>query len=430
MNGTGNENLMPATILILAAGPLQVPAIRCARDLGLRTVVVDSNPNAAGMLLADRAYTADILDANAVAGIASQEDISGILTLCTDAPVRTVAAVGTRLGLPVLAPEAAKCATDKRLMRHAFAVHDAPSPRFVQVASIGDGLIAAAHISYPVALKIALSSGSRGVYRVPDERQLRQFWVAARGYQPDGDLLIEEWLDGPEISVEGVCWRETVSVIQVTDKSVFPGPFPVESGHTQPSQFLPLRSADINQAVTAGIHALGLDQCGFHAELKMTRKGPRIIEIGARLGGDRIATHLTPLSTGVDLVRAVIDIALGRRPDLQIRFNRGSAVRYLHTSPGAVIAEIASLDEIRSMPGLELLFPESERDGPLRPGSRIPEIRSSLDRYGHVIFSGATREEAAARADAASRAVLRSCTLQDPLARPSHEISTAKETSL
>jgi len=397
---------MPATVLIIAAGPLQVPAIRAARLLGLRTVAVDANPNAAGMVLVDRAYTADILDADAVGEIASREDVSGVLTLCTDAPVRTVAAVGARLGLPALTAEAAECATDKRRMRLAFAAHDAPSPRFVQVASIGDALLAAAQIGYPVALKIARSSGSRGVYRVVDEPQMHEFWASARGYQLYGNLLIEEWLDGPEISVEGVCWQKTVSVIQVTDKSVFPGPFPVESGHTQPSQFLPLQRAEINEAVTAGIRALGLDHCGFHAELKMTQKGPRIIEIGARLGGDRIATHLTLLSTGVDLVRAVIDIALGQKPDLQVRFDRGSAVRYLHARPGDVITEIGNFDEVRATPGLELLFPESERDGPLGPGFKIPEIRSSLDRYGHVIFSGPTREEAAARAEAASRAIL------------------------
>ena len=358
------------------------------------------------MSLADCAYTADILNADAVSDIASREHISGILTLCTDAPVRTVAGVGTRLGLPVLSPEAAECATDKRRMRLAFAEYNAPSARFAQVASIDEALLAAARIGYPVALKIARSSGSRGVYRIPDESGLRQFWSAARGHQRDGNLLIEEWLDGPEISVEGVCRRKQVTVVQVTDKSVFPGPFPVESGHTQPSQFLPLQGAEIAGAVTAGIHALGLDECGFHAELKMTQSGPRIIEIGARLGGDRISTHLTPLSTGVDLVSAAIDVALGRTPDLQIRFNRGSAIRYLHASPGGVVTAIGSLDGIRGMPGLELLFPESERDGPLGPGFKIPEIRSSLDRYGHVIFSGATGEEAAARADAAARDVV------------------------
>jgi biotin carboxylase len=397
---------MHETILILAAGPLQVPAIRAARLMGLRTVAVDANANAAGMVLADRVYTADILDANAVGEIASRENVRGILTLCTDAPVRTVAAVGTRLGLPVLTQEAAECATDKRRMRQAFAAHNAPSARFVQVTSLGDALLAAAQIDYPVALKIARSSGSRGVYRVTDEPELHKFWASAREYQPDGDLLVEEWLDGPEISVEGVCCRGAIFVVQVTDKSVFPGPFPVESGHTQPSQFLPLHRAEIEEAVTAGVRALGLDQCGFHAELKMTLKGPRIIEIGARLGGDRIATHLTPLSTGVDLVRAVIDIALGRRPDLQVQFDRGSAVRYLNAPPGHVIAAIGSLDEVRAMPGLELLFPESERDGPLGPGFKIPEIRSSLDRYGHVIFSGPTRQEASARAEAASRAMV------------------------
>ena len=407
---------MNASLMILGAGPLQLPAIHEARNRGIRSIALDHSPSAAGLRLCDSPHVVDILDADAVTAIAHSEGISGVVTMCTDAPVRTVAAVGERLGLPALSRSAAECATNKKLMRRAFELHNAPSPRFLEAGTLEQGVTAAAQIGYPVALKITCSSGSRGIYRVANSVELRRYWSAARAYQMDGDLLIEEWLDGPEISVEGVCCRNQVSVIQVTDKSVFPGPYPVESGHTQPSRFLPFRSVEIYEAVESGVHALGLDQCGFHAELKMTKIGPRIIEIGARLGGDRISTHLTPLSTGVDLVRAVIDVALGREPDLQFRFNRGSAIRYLQATPGDVVTETGSLDEVRGMPGLELLFPESERDGPLRPGFEIPEIRSSLDRYGHVIFSGATCEEAAGRAEAASRAIV---ALLHP-ARPQH----------
>jgi biotin carboxylase len=396
---------MRTSILVIAAGPLQVPAIEEAAVLGVRTVAVDANPLAPGMALADARHVVDILDAPAVERIARMEKVAGVMTLCTDAPVRSVAAVGAALGLPALSPEAAANATDKRLMRKALTANGVPVPRFWEVESAEAALAAAEALAYPVALKAPCSSGSRGVYRVDTPGDLARRFVQARGYQPHGSLLLEEWMDGPEVSVEGVCCREQVHVVQVTDKLLFPGPFPVEAGHTQPSRLPAATVARIRAATEAGVRALGVSACAFHAELMVTRDGPKIVEIGARLGGDRIATHLTPLSTGVNLLRAAIMIALGQDPDITPKRARGAAIRYFHAAGCGTVETVEGLDEIPSLPGLELLYAASERDGPLRPGFVIGEVRSSLDRYGHVVFSGDDAAQAAERAGRAASLV-------------------------
>jgi len=207
------------------------------------------------------------------------------------------------------------------------------------------------------------------------------------------------------VSVEGVCCGETVHVVQVTDKLLFPGAFPVEAGHTQPSSLPEATVRQIRATAEAGIHALGLTDCAFHAELKITRDEPKIVEIGARLGGDRISTHLTPLSTGVNLVRAAIFIAIGQAPDIVPCIARGAAIRYFHTEGCGTVERVEGLDELPSLPGLELLYAASERNGPLRPGFVIGKIRSSLDRYGHVVFSGDTAAQASERAEQAASMV-------------------------
>ncbi len=396
---------MRQSILIIAAGPLQVPAIEEAAALGLRTVTVDANPRAPGMALADAAHVVDILDAAAVIEIARAEKVGGVMTLCTDAPVRTVAAVALALGLPALSPAAAARATDKRLMRRALSASQVPVPRFREVDSVATALAAAAALGYPVALKISCSSGSRGVYRVDGPVELAKRFVQARAYQPEGALLIEDWMDGPEVSVEGICGNGHVHVLQVTDKLVFPGPFPVEAGHIQPSRLSPAIVARVRSVTEAGARALGLSDCAFHAELKITRDGPKIVEIGARLGGDRIATHLTPLSTGVNLLRAAILTALGREFDITPTRAGGAAIRYFHAGGLGTLDAVEGLDGVASLPGLELLYAASERDGPLRPGFGVGEIRSSLDRYGHVIFSGGDAAQAAERAERAAALV-------------------------
>lgn len=392
---------MPRSLLIVAAGPLQVPAIEEARQMGLRTVVVDANPLAPGMALADAAYAVDILDAPAVEAIARRERASGVMTLCTDAPVRTVAAVARALNRPALSPDAAANATDKRRMRACLAAANVPVPEFRQVTTVAEALAAGEALGYPIALKAPCSSGSRGVYRIESPAEWEPYLLEARNYQASGALLTEEWMLGDEVSVEGLCHGELPCVVQVTDKLLFEGRFPVEAGHSQPSRLAVEVVTQIRSVTESAVRALGFADCAFHAELKITDSGPKVVEIGARLGGDRISTHLTPLSTGVNMVRAAIQIAMGDTPDLEQQVWCGSAVRYFRTDGTGVINRIDGLDQIASLPGLELLYAASERDGPLRPGLVIHIIRSSLDRYGHVVFSGKDAHEACARADQA-----------------------------
>ena len=393
---------MKQTILVVAAGPLQIPAIEEAASLGVRSVAVDANPLAPGMALADAAHVVDIMNGEAVARIARAERIDGVMTLCSDAPVRTVAAVASALHLPALSPTAALNATDKRLMRKMLAAHDVPQPEFREVDSSEEALAAADLIGYPVVVKAPCSSGSRGVFRVDHPSDVPARISQARKYQPQGGLLVEEWIDGPEVSVEGVCVGDQVHVVQVTDKLLFPGDYPVEAGHTQPSRLPAMIVARIRVVTERGVRALELSDCAFHAELRVSRDEPKIVEIGARLGGDRIATHLTPLSTGVNLVRGAIEIAVGKKPNVVPTIKRGSAVRYFHVDGAGTVERVEGLYKIPSMPGLELLYAASERDGPLRPGLSISEIHSSLDRYGHVVFSGENADQASERAEKAA----------------------------
>ncbi len=371
----------------------------------MRSIAVDGNPSAAGLALCDVPYVADILDADAVSAIAERENIDGVMTLCTDAAVSTVAEVGQRMGLAVLSPQAAARATDKRLMREAFAESGAPSPRTCLIHSWTEAQVAAEALGYPVALKIGRGSGSRGVYRIDDPEGMQRAYAGCRAWQKEGTLLLEEWVAGEEVSVEGYCTDRDCCMIAITDKFLFPGVSPVEVGHCQPSTHAPLREQQIYSSVQAGLKALDLTWCAFHAELKVSTNGAQLIEIGARLGGDRISTHLTPLSTGVNLVRVAILLALGERPPSPRLWERAACVRYFDVQRAGTLRGIDGLRRLYEMPGVEVIYPASERDGSLCKGFVIGEIRSSLDRYGHLLYSAATRKEAIARCELAASMV-------------------------
>jgi biotin carboxylase len=392
------------SVLIVGAGPLQVPAIHEARALGIRSIAVDGNAGAVGLKLCDVPYVADILDAEAVSTIATREKIDGVMTLCTDAAVSTVAEVGRRLGLPVLSTQAAARATDKRQMREAFAQAGAPSPRTCLIRACSEILPAAEAWGFPVVLKIGRGSGSRGVYRLDAPSAIEEAYAGCRAWQKDGTLLLEEWVPGDEISIEGYCTDQDCFQVAITDKFLFPGVSPVEAGHCQPSIHVPLRQKQIYACVQAGLKALDLRWCAFHAEVKVSTNSAQLIEIGARLGGDRISTHLTPLSTGVNLVRVAILLALGERPCSPRLWHRASCVRYFDVQRTGTLRAVHGLRSLYEIPGVEVVYPASERDGLLRQGFVIGEVRSSLDRYGHLLYSAATRKEAMARCElAASR---------------------------
>lgn len=388
------------TVLIIGAGLLQVPAYEVARRMGIRSVAVDRNPAAPGMALADAAHPVDTRDIDGIVRVALEERAVGVVTLCTDAPVVAVAAVAKAIGSRAIAPEAAARATNKALMRDAFASAGAPIPAYRRVSTLDEARRAAQEIGLPVILKPPASSGSRGIFKVATLDRLAEGYAHTRGVAGEGgEILVEEFVDGAEVSVETLSFGGKHVVLAITDKTTTGDPYWVETGHVEPSR-LP---ADVQQAIrdtaVAGLAALGVMDAAGHVEIKVGPRGPRLIEIGARLGGDFITTELVRRSTGIDMVESIIRMALGEQPDVTPRRVRGAAIRYLSSREGRVAA-VEGLEEARCMPGVVRL------ETLVEVGSVFAGVRSSLDRPGFVIAEGADAVEADARAMAAAQRVV------------------------
>jgi biotin carboxylase len=389
---------MSRSLLIIGAGRLQVPAYTTAKRLGLRVIGVDRNPNAPGMAFADSVHAVDTNDVSGVVEVARKERVDGIITLCTDYPVRAVAAASQALGLPSIRPEAALAATHKGLMRQAFEAAGAPIPRYRRVRSLTEASEAAHAIGLPVIVKPPASSGSRGIFKVTSLDQMETAFLHATSVAGKDEILVEEFVEGPEVSVETLTFRGEHRIITITDKRTSGDPHWVETGHVEPSRLPASDRESIRQATLAGLRALGIDNAAGHVEIKVGRDGPRLMEIGARLGGDFITTELVPRSTGVDMVEAIIRIALGEEPDWAPKWSRAAAIRYLAASPGYVV-EVSGIDDARASPGVARL----EVD--VKPGDNNPEFLSSVDRPGFVITEGECAGEAEERAISAANKI-------------------------
>ena len=386
------------TLLVLAAGPLQLPVITTARRLGLRVVAVDADAGAPGLKRADVARVANITDFDACLAIAREVHADGVIQICTEVSIPVIGRLNAAMGWAGLRPEVAANATNKHLMRRAFEQGGAPSPRSFGVATREEALAATEALEGPCIFKPARSSGSRGVTKLDagdDEAVIVRAFDHALGFSADRGVVVEEFVDGPEFSVEILTWDGEPRVLAVTDKVTTGAPNFVETGHSQPSALTSSERAAVVAAAVAGVKALGIDWSAAHAEIKLGAHGPRIMEIGARLGGDFITTELVPRSTGIDMVAGAIRLALGEVPDLTPQHPpQGAAIRYVIPRPGPV-AGILGLEKARSIPGVGVA------EVYVRPGDDVPPVTSSGCRSGHVIAEGATPAEAVARAEVA-----------------------------
>ena len=380
-------------IMILGASILQLPAIEKAIDMGLQVVALDMNPNAIGFRVPGVVKEViSTIDIDASVNAAKKHRIDGVMTLATDMPMRTVAAVAASCGLIGISADTAIKATDKSEMRKALKEAGVPIPHFYKVNNKAEYLNAIGNMTGPFMVKPADSSGSRGVFKVDGSVDADKVYDYTRSFSHNGVVVVEECMIGPEVSVETIALDGVVHVIQITDKITTGAPHFVEMGHTQPTRLD--CAEDIKRVAIAANKAIGIENGPSHTEIIVTDDGPKIVEIGARLGGDCITTHLVPLSTGVDMVSACIRIALGEKPCLTSTLACGSAIRYFHQRAG-IVRSIAGVENAVKMPGVKQV---SIVHG---TGEQITDITDSGSRMGFVIAQGDDACDAAEKCEAA-----------------------------
>ena len=375
-------------LMIVGASVLQLPAILKAKEMGLYVGVADYNPLAVGIQYADEFFNASTMDEVAVLNAAEQFKPDGIMTLATDMPMRGVSRVSDKMHLHSISYETSFKATDKYEMIKAFKAYGVPSPWYFVVDSIDEMRALEGKLSYPCIIKPTDNAGSHGVAKVYSFEELLGNYDYSHSSSRGGRVIIEEYLDGPEVSVEVMVVDGDVHILQITDKITTGAPHFVEMGHTQPSQ-LPVETQNqIREIAESACKSLGINKGPAHVEMKVTARGPVMIELGARMGGDNITTHLVPLSTGIDMVRSTIKVALGEEPDIKPTLQYGSAIRYFDVSCG-IIKAIEGREDAEKIPGVrQITFTKGV-------GEESTPIECSNDRIGFVIAQAATAKEAA-----------------------------------
>lgn len=386
-------------IMILGASILQLPAIIKAKEMGLNVVVVDMNPDAIGFKEPgiEREIISTI-DAEGVLEAARKHQIDGIVTICTDLPMRVVAKVAKELNLPGISEEAAFMCTNKGAMRARLKEYGVPVPEYYNIVTKEEYLEAVSHFDQKCVVKAVDNSGSRGIqliYDVHDAASVDEAFDYCKQFSRSGELVIEEFMEGPEIcvetlSVDGMCYP-----IQITDQLAKEPPYFTDAGYNQPTLLSDETKEKIRQVAIAANMALENYKGSSCTEMIVTKDGPKIVEVGARLAGDCMTTHLVPLSTGVDMVKAVINIALGEPVDFVQKHEKGACIRYYMKPVVGKIKAFAGVAEAEKVEGIQQVTLLKQ------VGDMAVELRSSGDRIGFVIAQMDTPEEAIAQCEKA-----------------------------
>ena len=391
---------MAKKMMILGASALQVPAIKKAKEMGYEVISVDYDPEAVGFELADVKLVVSTLDQEEVLRQAQILEPDVVITSTSDGPVRTAAYVNEQLGKqPDLAYEDSLCATIKSYMRNRLKENHVPIPQYFIVHNETEFLEAVQAIKGDIIVKPADNAGSRGVVLVKknplngsmEPENVLEIYAYSRGNSRNGTIMVEEFMEGEEVSVESMTVNGETTVITITDKMTTPPPYFVELGHVEPSRHPIELQEQIKEVAKQAVSAIRLQNGPAHTEIKLTRDGPKIVELAARLGGDFITSRLVPLSTGVDMVGSSVILATGGRVDLERKWNKGAAIRFIPGEKG-VITNISIPKEMEKSAGVEEIVLYK------KVGDLVDGTKSSNDRLGHIIATGRDAEEAFARA--------------------------------
>lgn len=370
---------MSKSILIFGAAKLQRSLIEQANKMGLFTIGIDPDNNAECKDILKAFEMVEGNDLKKTIEIAKNYNISGIVTTATDKPLVMMAKVAEYLNLSFFSVQTAINSTDKLLMKNIFIKNNIPCAKGIIVQNI-DEIV---DVNFPVIVKPRDNSGSRGVIYCKDKNEVATAINEAMSFTKNNNVLVEEFIEGKEYSIESIHFQNETKIIQFTEKITTDLPYNVELGHNQPANLTEIEKFQIKEIITKIAIAMDFVNCGSHTELKINKKGIFIIETSPRLGGDYITSHLVPLSTGINIENILLQIALGLKPEIKEFKNNYSIIRFLNFNRG----KIKSLN----LPQNPCLFWDAEHFSiDLKDGDNIPEIKNSLNRYGDVIFKSNT----------------------------------------
>jgi biotin carboxylase len=366
-------------VAIIGASYLQLPIYLKARELDFQTIGFAWLEGAVAKKYCDKFYPISIIEKDLILDACRKEIIDGILSIASDVAVTTVNFVASKMGLIGNSIESALYSTNKFLMRERLKAAGMNCPKYFLIEKHSDINKIGKLINYPAIAKPVDRSGSQGVTKVLNATEFNKAARIALEASFSHQAIVEEFIDGTEVSVEIISYKGVHYFLTITDKETSGSPHFVEIAHHQPSKLSDKIQKKIFETAKKGLDALGIRNGASHPEFIISSKGIFVTEIGARMGGDFIGSDLVFLSTGYDFLKGVLKLAVGQfEPPLKT-YNKYSGV-YFYSELTPNVREHINARE--SKPYIIKSEINSEKLVPLR---------KSADRAGYFIYQSSKK---------------------------------------
>lgn len=361
-------------ILILGAGIYQVPLIDTARRMGLHTIVASIPGNYPGFSHADEIAYVNTTDVDAILKLAREKKIDAITTCGTDVAVVTIGAVCEAMGLAGVSREAGLLCTDKAKMKKALWDAGVRTSEFASVQNEEQAQKAAQTLGWPVMFKCPDSSGSRGVIRVDRYEQIAQAFRYAMQVSRSGHILVEKFVPGHEIGVDGVVQGDRILLWPHDKITRSNGNTNVPVGHVIPLNLEERQMQDLRKQARAAVLAMNIDQSFFNMDIMLCEGKAYIIEIGARVGATCIP-EVIGAAGGFDCYEAIIRCALGQTLELSDEVSQAAAAQLLCADHDGILKNMC----IDGMPE------DVSWSLDIAPGDQVHKFQVGPDRIGQVV---------------------------------------------
>ena len=384
-------------VLVIGGGVWQCDLIRSVRGQGLRAIVADISPEAPGRALADVFVAHDTNDVDGLCALVRSHDVRFVLADQTDRLVPVAAQINARLGLPGIRPEVALRFTDKFAMRNALSGSSVVKmPRYAEISDLADARRRAEEWGFPVVLKPKQAQASLGVFKVDDPQSLAVRFPAALAHSRDGRILIEEFVQGPEVTVEALSAGGRCHVLAVSEKAHYATNPCVARLLAYPPRFPGTVMEKVRSTAARVVETLGLIDGLSHAEYRVRDGEPFLVEVAARGGGNRIASTIVNHVSGLDVYAFLLRRRLGDPSPLPDLKARAAILSFFTFGPGRVRA-------IHGLPEAEAVAAEVAL--PFAAGDTIKPPSDDRTRPGYFIVLGEDRDDVDAKARRVEEAV-------------------------
>ncbi|WP_304590633.1 acetyl-CoA carboxylase biotin carboxylase subunit family protein [Bacteroides acidifaciens] len=360
-------------IAIIGASYLQLPLVRKAKEMGLEIHCFAWDKDAVCKEEVDSFYPISIVEKEKIFQICQSIEIDGICTIASDVAAPTVSYVAEKMHLNANSYQSAVNANNKYIMRDLLSQAEIRCPKYKMIQSLQDA--SSEEWEYPLIVKPTDRSGSLGVAKVMSYEELCPAVEFALSVSFEKQVMIEEFIEGREISVEFISYKGVHYPLQITDKVTTGAPHFVELEHHQPSTLSPVQYSEIYDITRRALNSLGLTDGASHSEYKIADDGKvYVMEIGGRMGGDFIGSDLVKLSTGYDFVKGVIDVALQKFEKPILTFSKYSGVYFLSKETEQLYNHFQNAARNKYIVKSEIT------------SSKLSSLKCSGDRSGYMIY--------------------------------------------